>query len=95
MLAAGLEDEVSALRAKYRLHAGLPAMRCVGYRQVWDVQHNLAPRHELRERGIHATRQLAKRQITWLNNTLRPRTVDCLAPDLDTRVLRQLDPLFA
>ncbi len=95
MLAAGLEDEVSALRAKYRLHAALPAMRCVGYRQVWDVQHNLAPRHELRERGIHATRQLAKRQITWLNNTLRPRTVDCLAPDLDTRVLRQLDPLFA
>ena len=81
MLAAGLEGEVEMLRAKYRLHCGLPSMRCVGYRQIWAVQDGLAPRAEMRERGIYATRQLAKRQITWLSNTLKPEIFDCLAPD--------------
>jgi tRNA dimethylallyltransferase len=65
------------LRQKYRLRAELPSMRCVGYRQVWDVQAGLAPRGELRDRGIYATRQLAKRQITWIGNTLQPQIVDC------------------
>lgn len=82
MLTAGLEDEVAALRSKYRLNLQMPSMRCVGYRQVWEVQDGLAPRAEMRERGIYATRQLAKRQITWLSNTLRPEVFDCLAPDL-------------
>ncbi|MBE2259401.1 MAG: tRNA (adenosine(37)-N6)-dimethylallyltransferase MiaA [Candidatus Accumulibacter sp.] len=91
MLDAGLEGEVAALREQYRLHAGLPSMRCVGYRQVWEVQDGLAPRRELRERGIYATRQLAKRQITWLGNTLRPQTVDCLAADVDDRVAGQVE----
>ena len=86
MLAAGLEDELIALRAKYRLSADLPSMRCVGYRQVWDVQDGRAPRAEMRERGIYATRQLAKRQITWLSNTLKPEAFDCLAPDLLARI---------
>ncbi|TXG86658.1 MAG: tRNA (adenosine(37)-N6)-dimethylallyltransferase MiaA [Rhodocyclaceae bacterium] len=78
MLAAGLEDEVSALRRKYALSLDLPSMRCVGYRQVWEVQDGLAPRSEMRDRGIYATRQLAKRQITWLSNTLPHDRVDCL-----------------
>jgi tRNA dimethylallyltransferase len=95
MLAAGLEDEVESLRGKYRLRAELPAMRCVGYRQVWEVIAGQAPRSELRERGIYATRQLAKRQITWLANTLQPQVVDCLAPDLPARVARLVAPLFA
>ncbi len=95
MLAAGLEEEVEWLRAKYRLRAELPAMRCVGYRQVWEVIEGLAPRGELRERGICATRQLAKRQLTWLANTLQPQVVDCLAPDLPARVTRLVAPLFA
>jgi tRNA dimethylallyltransferase len=82
MLAAGLEVEVEMLRRKYALRAEMPSMRCVGYRQVWEVQQGLAPRHELRDRGIYATRQLAKRQITWLGNSLRPQTFDCLAADL-------------
>ena len=86
MLAAGLEDELIALRAKYRLSADLPSMRCVGYRQVWDVQDGRAPRAQMRERGIYATRQLAKRQITWLSNTLKPEAFDCLAPDLLARI---------
>ena len=87
MLAAGLEVEVEMLRRKYALRAEMPSMRCVGYRQVWEVQQGLAPRHELRDRGIYATRQLAKRQITWLGNSLRPQTFDCLAADLLPKVV--------
>ena len=82
MLKAGLEDEVTMLRQKYTLSLDLPSMRCVGYRQVWEVQDGLAPRAEMRDRGIYATRQLAKRQITWLSNTLKPQVFDCLAPHL-------------
>ena len=63
MLTAGLEDEVDFLRGKYRLSLELPSMRCVGYRQVWEAQDGIAPRGEMRDRGIYATRQLAKRQI--------------------------------
>ncbi|MCM8596444.1 tRNA (adenosine(37)-N6)-dimethylallyltransferase MiaA [Accumulibacter sp.] len=95
MLDAGLEDELDRLCAKYRLHGDLPSMRCVGYRQVWDVRNGLAPRAELRDRGIYATRQLAKRQITWITNSLRPQTVDCLAGDLVDRVVRIVAPTFA
>ncbi|MBK7956253.1 MAG: tRNA (adenosine(37)-N6)-dimethylallyltransferase MiaA [Candidatus Accumulibacter sp.] len=95
MLAAGLEAEVAWLRQKYQLQADLPAMRCVGYRQVWEVQHGLAPRRELRERGIYATRQLAKRQITWLGNTLRPQIVDCLGADPTAAVSEVVGPIFA
>jgi tRNA dimethylallyltransferase len=95
MLKAGLEDEVSMLRAKYRLHADLPSMRCVGYRQIWDVQDGQAPRGEMRDRGIYATRQLAKRQITWLSNTLKPETFDCLAPDLLARIEQRVTEALA
>lgn len=66
MLAAGLVDEVKALRATYRLTADLPSMRCVGYRQVWEMLEGQIPLAELTDRGIFATRQFAKRQITWL-----------------------------
>ena len=90
MLLAGLEDEVVCLRQKYRLSLELPSMRCVGYRQIWEVQDGIAPRTEMRNRGIYATRQLAKRQITWLANTLRPETFDCLAPDLFDRIGKRI-----
>ncbi len=66
MLDAGLVGEVEQLRAKYRLDAGLPSMRCVGYRQVWEMLEGRLPAAELAERGIAATRQFAKRQLTWL-----------------------------
>ena len=95
MLKAGLEDELSMLRAKYRLNADLPSMRCVGYRQVWDVQDGQAPRAEMRDRGIYATRQLAKRQITWLSNTLKPESFDCLAPDLLVKIDRRVAEALA
>lgn len=82
MLHAGLEEEVDQLRRTYQLSLDLPSMRCVGYRQVWEVQDGIAPRREMRDRGIYATRQLAKRQITWMTNTLKPEIFDCLASDL-------------
>ena len=95
MLNAGLEDEVTMLREKYRLSLDLPSMRCVGYRQVWEVQDGLAPRAEMRDRGIYATRQLAKRQITWMTNTLKPEAFDSLAPDLAAQVERRVAQALA
>ncbi len=76
MLAGGLVDEVAALRARGDLHLGLPSMRCVGYRQAWEALDagDLAP---LRERGIAATRQLAKRQITWLRGMAHRHVLAC------------------
>jgi len=66
MLAAGLIDELRALRRRYRLTADLPSMRCVGYRQAWAHLEGQIDAATLRERGIATTRQLAKRQFTWL-----------------------------
>ena len=88
MLHAGLIDEVRHLRARGDLHPDLPSMRCVGYRQVWqalDAQAKLpdsAPLNMalLREQGIAATRQLAKRQITWLRSMPQRRVLACDQP---------------
>jgi tRNA dimethylallyltransferase len=66
MLAAGLVDEVSGLRRRYALTPDLPSMRCVGYRQAWSYLEGEIDRATLRARGVAATRQLAKRQFTWL-----------------------------
>jgi len=66
MLAAGLIDEVAALQARGDLHPDLPSMRSVGYRQVWDYLDGKCDYATMVERGIAATRQLAKRQLTWV-----------------------------
>ena len=91
MLAAGLVDELAALRRKYLLHPGLPSMRCVGYRQAWEHIEGAYDRATLRERGIYATRQLAKRQLTWLRAMNEPKVFDCVAPDLSVQLLRYLE----
>lgn len=91
MLLAGLDDEVRGLRQKYRLHLNLPSMRCVGYRQVWEAQDGLLPKSEMRDRGVFATRQLAKRQITWLGNSFEAELFDCLDPALADRVASRVD----
>ena len=78
MLQQGFIEEVESLRAKYTLNAELPSMRCVGYRQAWEVLENTLAAKELEERGIYATRQLAKRQITWLTNSIACEAFDCL-----------------
>ena len=66
MLAAGFVDEVKYLMSKYELNDDKPAIRCVGYRQIWQHLQGELTNREMRERGIIATRQLAKRQVTWL-----------------------------
>ena len=86
MLQAGLNDEVRRLREKYTLSLDLPSMRCVGYRQVWEAQEGIIPPNELRDRGIFATRQLAKRQITWLGNSFSAENFDCLDPQLGEKI---------
>lgn len=85
MLQAGLIDEVKQLREKYLLHAGMPSMRCVGYRQTWAHLEGEYDEKELLNRGIYATRQLAKRQLTWLRG-MDGVEVDCLAEDMVERV---------
>jgi tRNA dimethylallyltransferase len=87
MLAGGFLDEVRALRARGDLHPDLPSMRCVGYRQAWEALAGLWPMSELRDKGIAATRQLAKRQITWLRATPARQVVACDAPDALEQVL--------
>ncbi|MBE0622065.1 MAG: tRNA (adenosine(37)-N6)-dimethylallyltransferase MiaA [Burkholderiales bacterium] len=91
MLAVGLVEELAGLRAKYALHLGLPAMRCVGYRQAWEHLEGAYDRAALRERGIYASRQLAKRQLTWLRAMDEPKVFDCFAPNLGERVMRYLE----
>ena len=88
MLSAGLTGEVSALRVAHpSLTPASPSMRCVGYRQTWMHLDGLIDRAALREQGIAATRQLAKRQITWLRSMEQLTRVDCLRPDLENSVL--------
>jgi tRNA dimethylallyltransferase len=81
MLTAGFLDEVRALKGRDDLHADLPAIRAVGYRQAWQHLDGVFDAAELRDRGIFATRQLAKRQITWLRSELDARVLDPERPD--------------
>ena len=85
MLAEGFLDEVRALRARGDLHADLPAIRAVGYRQAWEHLDGLTDPAEFRDRAIYATRQLAKRQITWLRSDHGARLFDPDPPGLATR----------
>jgi len=81
MLLHGLLDEVRGLHARADLHPGLPSVRCVGYRQMWAHLDGEIDLDTAREQGIAATRQLAKRQITWLRAQPERVIVDCLAAD--------------
>jgi tRNA dimethylallyltransferase len=87
MLAQGFVDEVRALRARGDLHIDLPSMRCVGYRQAWEALDGLWPMVELRDKGVFATRQLAKRQITWLRSMPQRQIVPCEAANAVDQVL--------
>ncbi|MDO8263141.1 MAG: tRNA (adenosine(37)-N6)-dimethylallyltransferase MiaA [Gallionella sp.] len=82
MLELGLVGELRALRSKYPLHPNLPSMRCVGYRQAWQFIEGEITAAQLLETGVAATRQLAKRQLTWLRSMPDNIELDCLAPDL-------------
>jgi tRNA dimethylallyltransferase len=86
MLRDGLVDELRTLRARHALTPDLPSMRCVGYRQAWQYLEDQIDHDQLRERGIHATRQLAKRQLTWLRSMQGLCEIDCLREDLEQAV---------
>jgi tRNA dimethylallyltransferase len=97
MLTQGLLDEVRTLRARGDLHPDLPSMRCVGYRQAWEflnqndhLQPPSTALQELRDKGIFATRQLAKRQITWLRSMPQRIVVACDSDNAMEQVLQNL-----
>jgi tRNA dimethylallyltransferase len=90
MLDEGFVEEVVALRSRGDLHSNLPAIRAVGYRQVWDHLDGRLTWDEMRERGIIATRQLAKRQFTWLRSWQNLHWLDSLACDNLPRALKYL-----
>ncbi len=81
MLRTGLVDELASLKERYALKATLPSMRCVGYRQAWEFLEGRIDRAALHDQGIFATRQLAKRQLTWLRATANLQMVDCFSSE--------------
>ena len=83
----GLIEETAALKQRSDLHIGLPSIRCVGYRQAWDYLEGKINRDNLREMGIAATRQLAKRQLTWLRSMPDRHVIDCLSPNPTEQIL--------
>jgi tRNA dimethylallyltransferase len=87
MLDAGLLDEVRALYGRADLHPGLPSTRCVGYRQIWNYLEGETSLENAVEQAIAATRQLAKRQLTWLRALPERLIVDCLAPDVVSQTI--------
>ncbi|MDD5249162.1 MAG: tRNA (adenosine(37)-N6)-dimethylallyltransferase MiaA [Rhodocyclaceae bacterium] len=91
MLAGGLVAEVAMLRRRYTLHGSLPSMRCVGYRQVWEMLEGRLPAAELRDRGVFATRQFAKRQLTWLKSTPDLALIDCLDTSSQAKIAQLVD----
>lgn len=97
MLEAGFIDEVAALRARGDLDPSMPSMRCVGYRQAWEYLDGMIDSATMRDKGIFATRQLCKRQLTWLRAMTERIVIDCCADsatrDAVVAIERVLDPL--
>ena len=101
MLASGFEQEVRCLRARGDLHLDTPSIRCVGYRQMWEALDTVNDKvldtktvFDLREKGIAATRQLCKRQLTWLRSMTDRQVVACDAPDALEQVIQKVDTWF-
>ncbi|WP_026259211.1 tRNA (adenosine(37)-N6)-dimethylallyltransferase MiaA [Uliginosibacterium gangwonense] len=94
MLTAGFEQEVRKLLTQYTLSPNMASMRCVGYRQMWEYINGEIDFEQMRFKGIAATRQLAKRQITWMRQFKQTwpevQTVDCLQPDHQAQILEQV-----
>lgn len=94
MLEQGFVDEVAALRERGDLNLSMPSMRCVGYRQVWQYLDGDISEHEMIGKAIAATRQLAKRQITWLRKQPQNNAFDCLNYRKDA-IFKQLSESFS
>ena len=85
-----LIEEVKQLRNRGDLHLGMPSMRCVGYRQTWQYLDGEFDRNTLREKGIAATRQLAKRQLTWLRAMPERIVIDCLSSNAIHQIMNHI-----
>jgi tRNA dimethylallyltransferase len=94
MLAGGFVDEVVKLRERGDLQPEMPSMRCVGYRQVWEYLDGAVDYPTMRDKGVFATRQLCKRQLTWLRSMTERVVVDCCDPHATARVLDQIEALI-
>lgn len=95
MLAHGLVNEVEKLYGRQDLHPGLPSVRCVGYRQLWSMLAGEISMPEARDQAIFATRQLAKRQLTWLRSLPGRHVIDSLSPDALQQVLQCVEKQIA
>lgn len=95
MLAAGFIDEVRHLRERGDLNPGLPSMRCVGYRQAWEFLDGSIDYATMRDKGIFATRQLCKRQLTWLRSMPERIVIDCCTPDATEEAVRAIEAVVA
>ena len=93
MLEQGFIEEVEQLKARPDLNLSLPSMRCVGYRQLWQYLDGELTRRQMIDRGVAATRQLAKRQITWLRKQPAENAVDCLNYSKDA-IFRRVEAAF-
>ncbi|SAK51247.1 tRNA delta(2)-isopentenylpyrophosphate transferase [Caballeronia arationis] len=91
MLAHGLIDEVKRLRARGDLDLAMPSMRCVGYRQAWEYLDGATDYDTMRDKGIFATRQLCKRQLTWLRAMPERIVIDCCADDATAQAVRAIE----
>ncbi|BAN22205.1 tRNA (adenosine(37)-N6)-dimethylallyltransferase MiaA [Caballeronia insecticola] len=91
MLAHGFIDEVKRLRARGDLDLSMPSMRCVGYRQAWEYLDGATRYDDMRDKGVFATRQLCKRQLTWLRAMPERIVVDCCAPDATARAVEAVE----
>ncbi|TDY25318.1 tRNA dimethylallyltransferase [Paraburkholderia sp. BL6665CI2N2] len=94
MLAGGFVDEVVKLRERGDLLPEMPSMRCVGYRQVWEYLDGAVDYSTMRDKGVFATRQLCKRQLTWLRSMPERVVVDCCDPHATARVLEAIEALL-
>ncbi|HXZ97013.1 MAG TPA: tRNA (adenosine(37)-N6)-dimethylallyltransferase MiaA [Burkholderiales bacterium] len=94
MLTSGLIEEIKWLRSNYTLQSSLPSMRCVGYRQVWQYLEGEFDYQELPDKGIAATRQLAKRQMTWLRSMPDLEAIDCFSANLTKKVLAHVERML-
>ncbi len=95
MLKAGLVEEVDGLRARGDLSPTMPSMRCVGYRQVWEYLDRKIDYATMRDKGVFATRQLCKRQLTWLRSVGHRRIVDCTTEGVTEAVVGQIESVIA
>jgi tRNA dimethylallyltransferase len=93
MLRHGFVDEVVKLRARGDLRPEMASMRCVGYRQLWEYLDGAVDYRTMRDKGIFATRQLCKRQLTWLRSMPERQVVDCCDPHATARVVELIETL--